>query len=428
MIKRLLAGVLLLLAAAVSAQKNTLTINLTDRTEDEQFTKSMAIVPVYKYTSPQIEPYTMFGVDPPENQTNLEIKTLPDMKGMTDTAYSFIYFSGSDNQTNQGYLLTILGNYRRSVRTIYFWTDKNNNFDFTDDGPPDSMKYHDREVVIHLNNQANPQANYMVKLSRLEYGENVQYKNLLTEHYKKHSGKKVFTDINYCYREQRYNCLAADYRNGNDSFRIALKDLNINGLFNESCLDKIAVGPFGKQVSTEEMQFILPDVKYNSFEWNKKKYTVVSISPDGKSVSLSVSEPKELQNQLKTGKKIPAFTFKNIAGKKEKIRSYRGQPVYIYFWDKNHLPKEDSLYLRLINADLSANVKLVTLNHGDAPKSVYLIKYYDKISWPMGFSSGEIGKAYYLEETPRGYLADKKQRLLNDKLSPQQVYEKYSKQ
>jgi hypothetical protein len=102
-------------------QKKSITIKLSERSEDEQFKKSMAIVPVYKYTSSFIEPYIMFGVDPPEDLKDLEVKRLPDMTGMKDTAYSFIYFSGADNAVNQGYILTIIGNYRRSTRTIYFF-------------------------------------------------------------------------------------------------------------------------------------------------------------------------------------------------------------------------------------------------------------------------------------------------------------------
>lgn len=405
-------------------KKQNIKIQLTERTEDDNFKKSMAIVPVYKFISTSIEPYTMFGVDPPKNQKNLEIKTMPDMTGMTDTAYSFIYFSGADNAENQGYLLAILGNYRRSLRTIYFYVDKNNNLNFTDDGPADSMIYHDREIVINLQNQIVPSATYQLKLSRLEYGENVAYKNLLTEHYKKHSGTKVFTEINYCFREQRYNSLAADYKINNDSFRIAIKDLNTNGIFNESCADKVFIGPYGKNISTEAMSFILPNVKYNVFEWNKKQYQLVNIAANGSEIEFAIIDDSPLTNVLKPNKKIPKFSFKNTKGKYEKIRSYKGKMVYVYFWDKTKLTAEDTLYLGKLFREKNEQISIVTLNHGDAPKSVYLIQYYDKIAWPMGFSTAEIGDKYFLEDTPRGYLADKKQRLIHDKISPKEVYEK----
>lgn len=427
MIKKILIlPVILVIGSFCFAQnKQNIKIQLTERTEDDNFKKSMAIVPVYKFTSTSIEPYTMFGVDPPKNQKNLAIKKMPNMVGLTDTAYSFIYFSGADNAENQGYLLAILGNYRRSLRTIYFFVDKNNNLDFTDDGPADSMIYHNREIVIHLKNQIVPEATYQLKLSRLEYGENVAYKNLLTEHYKKHSGNKIFTEINYCFREQRYNSLAADYRINNDSFRIAIKDLNTNGIYNESCADKVYIGPTGKNVSTEEMSFILPNLKYNVFEWNKKQYQLINIAADGSEIELKQIDNSVLLKELKPNKTIPKFSFKNTKGKYEKVRSYKGQMVYIYFWDKNKITAEDTLYLGKLFREYQGKLGLITLNHGDAPKSVYLMQYYDQIAWPMGFSTAEIGKKYYLEDTPRGYLVDKKQKLINNKISPKEVYEMF---
>jgi hypothetical protein len=425
MIKKItILPIILVIGSFCFAQnKQNIKIQLTERTEDDNFKKSMAIVPVYKFTSTSIEPYTMFGVDPPKNQKNLEIKTMPVMKGMSDTAYSFIYFSGADNAVNQGYLLAILGNYRRSLRTIYFFVDKNNNMDFTDDGPADSMIYHDRDIKIQLNNLIVPTATYQLKLSRLEYGENVAYKNLLTEHYKKHSGSKVFTEINYCFREQRYNSLAADFRINNDSFRIAIKDLNTNGVFNESCADKVFIGPYGKNVSTEEMSFILPNVKYNVFEWNKKQYQLVHIAANGSEIELKQIENSSLTKVLKRNKKIPKFTFKNTKGKYEKIRTYKGKMVYVYFWDKTKITAEDTLYLGKLFRERKDQISIITLNHGDAPKSVYLMQYYDQIIWPMGFSTADIANKYYLEDTPRGYLADKKQKLINDKISPKEVFE-----
>jgi len=404
-------------------QKKSITIKLSERSEDEQFKKSMAIVPVYKYTSSFIEPYIMFGVDPPEDLKDLEVKRLPDMTGMKDTAYSFIYFSGADNAVNQGYILTIIGNYRRSTRTIYFFVDRNNNFDFTDDGGPDSMIYHDRELVIHLSNQIVPEAKYQVKLSRLEYGENVAYKNLLTEHYKKHSGKKQFTEINYCFREQRYNSLAANFVSGEDSFRIALKDLNTNGIFNESCVDKIFLGPYGKQVTTEEMQFILPNIKYTTFEWNKKLYRVKSVAADGGEIQLEQVSGATMNRQLKTGKKIPKFSYKTTSSKKENIRDHKGKMLYIFFWDKTRLSAEDTLYLGKIQREFPGKAAVIALNHGDAPKSVYLVQYYDKLIFPIGFSTGKIADKMFLQEVPRGYLVNKRQKLVSDQITPKAAFE-----
>ncbi len=85
-------------------------------------------MPVYKFDSMRIEPYAKFGVDMGKNQVWYTIKQLPDMTGCKDTGYTYIYFSGADNSSNKGYLLTLIGNYVRSRRSMYFYIDRNNDF------------------------------------------------------------------------------------------------------------------------------------------------------------------------------------------------------------------------------------------------------------------------------------------------------------
>ncbi len=75
-------------------------------------------------------------------------------------------------------------------------------FDFTNDGAPDSITIQQNDFQIELENTYVKGATYAIKLSRFLYGENMAYKNLLTSHYKAHSGAKKFTNINYCFREQ----------------------------------------------------------------------------------------------------------------------------------------------------------------------------------------------------------------------------------
>jgi hypothetical protein len=407
---------------SLAQERKSVKISLDSMVQDDQFLKSMAIVPVYKYKGNVIEPYTMFGVDPPKNQQDLVVKKMPDMQGMHDTAYSFLYFSGADNSVNQGYLLMILGNYRRSVRTIFFFVDRNNNLDFTDDGPPDSLGFRDWDLQIELKNQIFPEGRYTAKLTRLEYGENVTYKNMLTEHYKKHSGRKEFTDINYCFREQRYNTRAGDFVSGSDSFRIALKDLNTNGLFNEPCIDKMYVGPHGRTVTIEQMFYIVPNIKATTFEWNKRKYQLVNASVSGSFIEIRQMPSSDMTNRLEKGKKIPAFTYKDTRKNDKNIRTLKNKPIYVFFWDKAKITTSDTLYLSKMVREFADDIHIITLNHGDEPKMVLIMEYYDRIIWPIGFSTKKIATKYFLEEVPRGYLADKKKRLINDQIRPEEVY------
>jgi hypothetical protein len=110
---------LLWIGITVSAQ--TIRIEARKNVMDDAFAKSQSILPVYKFDSMRIEPYAKFGVDMGKNQAWYTIKQLPDMAGCKDTGYTYIYFSGSDNAINKGYLLTLIGNYVRSRRTMYFY-------------------------------------------------------------------------------------------------------------------------------------------------------------------------------------------------------------------------------------------------------------------------------------------------------------------
>lgn len=400
-------------------------VELTERMQDDKIARSLAILPVYIYKSTEIEPFTLFGIDDDEKEAQkpLIIKKMPDMSGMRDTGYTYIYFSGANNEVNQGYCLTLLGNYKRSRKTIYFFVDRNNNLDFTDDGAPDSLTYMQENFVLTLSNVHNTNAQHQIKLSRIEYGKNYAYKKLLTEHFKKHSGGKQFSNINYCYREQRLNTLGGVYRSDTDRFTIALKDMNNDGVFNESCMDMLYVGGVGEEIHTEEMSLILPEIGDVYFEWNKKRYQLKSIDPTGRIVQVVEELNPELTKKLEVGKRVPEFSFINIENQKEDLKKYKKRPTYIFFWDEETLTEEDTMYLRKLNDELSTQLNLITLNYGDNQRNVRKYHYYGQIQWPIAFASYQIGKLFYLENLNRGYLTKKKLKLHDDDITPKQVYE-----
>lgn len=401
-------------------------IPLTDRVEDDKISKSLAIAPVYKYTSDSIQPYQMFGVEDKPDLDPLLIRKMPNMEGMVDTGYTYLYFSGANTEYNQGYLVTLIGNYRKSQRTIYFFVDRNNNLDFTDDGPPVELDYYDFSVIITLNNLKIPESSYQIKLTRIQ-DESYKYKVLLTQHFKTHSGKREFTHINYCYREQRLNTLAGNYISDTDSFQIALKDYNVNGVFNESCTDRFYVGKIGEKVYTDEMIDLVPDITLTTFEWNGKLYRIRAVESSGKYVEIQQVEGIPLRKKLEVGKKVPKFEFTNVSNETEKLRDYRRKPVYLFFYDFETITDEDTTYLGKIYREFSDQISVITLNHGDQPRLVYSRQYYNSIHWPMGFSSYSIGRMYYLENLTKGFYIGKRLKLRKDDVSPKQMYEMLKK-
>lgn len=419
--KRIIASIpILMIGIFVNAQ--VIKIDTEKKVKDDFFEKSQSILPIYKYTGNQIEPYSKFGLEVDANKPWYTIKKLPELLGVKDTGYTYIYYAGADNVVSRGYLLTLVANYRRSRRTVYFYIDRNNDLDFTNDGAPDSITYKQNQFEITLENSTIPDATYAIKLSRFQYGQNVRYKNLLTEHYKAHSGKKEFTNINYCYREQRYNSVAAHYRSATDSFTIGIKDMNVNGVYNESCTDKLYVGAYKSQIVSDDLFDMVPTISNNAFEWGGKKYRIVSIETSGAYVEIEEDQNAVLSSKLEIGEKAPNFTYFNVFNKKHQLREYRKQEIFLFFWDKETLTSEDTLYLNKLNTEYP-ELKLVTLNHGDEPKQVKIIYYYDKVKYPMGYSNSDIAAQYFLEDVSRGYYLGKRRRLKNDNLSPKEMYE-----
>ncbi len=419
--KRIIASIpILMIGIFVNAQ--VIKIDTEKKVKDDFFEKSQSILPIYKYTGNQIEPYSKFGLEVDANKPWYTIKKLPELLGVKDTGYTYIYFAGADNAVSRGYLLTLVANYRRSRRTVYFYIDRNNDLDFTNDGAPDSITYKQNQFEITLENSTIPDATYAIKLSRFQYGQNVRYKNLLTEHYKAHGGKKEFTNINYCYREQRYNSVAAHYRSATDSFTIGIKDMNVNGVYNESCTDKLYVGAYKSQIVSDDLFDMVPTISNNAFEWGGKKYRIVSIETSGAYVEIEEDQNAVLSSKLEIGEKAPNFTYFNVFNKKHQLREYRKQEIFLFFWDKETLTSEDTLYLNKLNTEYP-ELKLVTLNHGDEPKQVKIIYYYDKVKYPMGYSNSDIAAQYFLEDVSRGYYLGKRRRLKNDNLSPKEMYE-----
>lgn len=395
---------------------------------DDQFTKSQSILPIYKYVSDSIEPYSKFGIEADAKQEWYKIKKLPIMTDCHDTGYTYIYFAGADNARSQGYLLTLVANYQRSYRDVIFYIDRNNDLDFTNDGAPDTLGFEENDFTVNLANITKPNATYALKLSRFKYGENVRYKRLLEEHYLQHSGSKIFTNANYCYREQRYNTIVADYKSGNDSFRIGLKDVNVNGLYNESEIDYWYIGPFGSTVISDNLTTLEKRISDNAFEWNGKKYVFNYIAETGDSIILTIDKQSKLEHRLKPRKKTPHFSYYNIFNEQHKLKEFKRKEVYLFFWDIQSLTDEDTLYLGLIHRELNEKIQLITLNHGDDPKKVRISFYYDRLSFPIGYSNGKIGDKYYIEDVPRGYYLGKRRRLKNDRIAPKEMYELLKKE
>jgi len=405
--------------------QQTIRINLNSKVEDDKLKKTQAIIPVYKYTKPEIEPYSNFGTVECKKIKWINIKKLPDLSKCIDTGYTFIYFSGADNSENTGYILAIIGNYNRSRQTVHFFVDKNNNLDFTDDGSPLLMPFYHDSILVNLSNPSVAGSDYEVKFSRLVFGKNLTYKEMLNDHYQKRSGSKIFTKINNCYREQRYNLCSGNFKNETDSFTISVKDNNVNALYNDEGLDKIFIGPYKQPVVSEDpIEFNLGKKK-SKFEWNEKEFYIQNIDPLGRWIEISEDKSSTSAKKLKICRKVPKFSFMTEMNKKYSIKNFKRKHVYLYFWNDDLASlAQDTIYLRKLQTEFGNKLQVIGMNYGDEPKSMRFFQQYYSIPWIIGMSNKEINKKFYVENLPKAYWLGKRRKLKERNLTPKEMYEK----
>jgi hypothetical protein len=421
-----LVFVLLINIDNLKGQIERFKVDLNIEATDDKFRKTQAMVPVFLYKGQPFDEIADFGIETKRKPNQFNAK-FPDMTGVIDTNYSFVFF-GASEQVPKGYLFVVIGNNRITGLPTLIWIDKNGNLDLSDDGPPDTF-FNQHGEILELK-MAHPEikmAYHKILLSRFDFGQQAGYKKLLDEHYQKNSGNHVFAGSNYSFREQRKNLRAFDFIHGTDSFRIAIKDINSNGIFNDKDYDQFMLGAYGVEEIDDRFVFEITG-KQISFERGGKKYIVTNIDPAGQFVEFYYDPEHMPDRQLQYCKKIPKIKFSTTdpdETKHEKIRKFKKKPVYIYFWNQN-MPefKKDTAFLSTIQRDYGDKIHIIALNYGDNPRNITGMKYKNKIPFKIGFATLDIVNSFYVEKYPTSYLTNKRQKLCDINLTPEQLLNK----
>jgi hypothetical protein len=389
--------------------------------EDEKGRKMQSLVAVYKYKSQPFEDPINIGVDTKKEPSKFYAK-LPIMTGVNDTNYAFIYFGAlTSRKSLPGYAFAIIGNNKRDGKPTLIWIDKNHNLDLSDDGAPDSFFYFTENKDIVLRHPDFKKATYTLNISRFHFNFNARYISLIDDYYKVNSGSKQFAGSMYSFREQRINCIAGDFKNENDSFRIGVKDANCNGLYNDSEVDFILIGDY--QVP-ELPDNVVPIQRKNGqtfFERKGRKYLVSHIDPFGEFITLMLDEKAKVKNALVIGKKIKKFKFQTTEKERKtiSIKKFKKKPTYIFVWrfGQDDFDK-DTTILRKIVKDYGDKINVVTLNYGETPKELRAFKRRSAINWMVGQSTIKINQKLFVETYPTGILTRKRLKVKQVSISP----------
>lgn len=405
-------------------------VNLELIAIDDVFRKSQTVIPVFSYKQNPIEGIEDFGIKTNKRHvTETFNPVLPKMEMCKDTSYTFFYFGGAENSPIKGYVLGIVGNYSKKDSISYLWIDRNMNLDLNDDGPP-LLFYNKPEFYLDIRfaNPNNPIANHIVRISRFETSKNTAYKKLVNEHFQKNSGTKEFRGLDYAFREQRINLRSSDIIIGTDSFRLSIKDNNSNGIFNEIETDEIIIDNYGKE-EINGISFTIHK-KETAFERNGKRYIVTKIDPAGNYIEFIEQQNANLEKQLKTGKKIPAFTVihANDSLKNTPLRKYRKKPIYIVYWNLDNPPSKEEIEIwKTIHNQYGKKIHLILLNYGDSRGKVHGWKLRNGLYCTVAMSNQEQLNRYYVESLPSRFMTGKRLKLKEISITSQEVLEQLQK-
>jgi hypothetical protein len=422
MFKRLLFSVIVFFQLSLYSQSKK--VILDQLGVDESFKKSQSIIPVFDFKENRFETISDFGIKTKKNPSTFAV-ILPKMQNVLDTSYSFIYFGGAtQSKENEGYVFVVLGNNKQRYHTYtLLWIDKNMNLDLTDDGCPDTFFNNNPNYYldVQLVNPKVENAFYFLRLTRFELHKNVPYKVMLNDHYKKNSGNKTFSGADYSFREQRLNIRSTIVYEQNDSFVLAIKDVNCNGIFGEE-EDLILLGN-ANETEIKENSFEKDDKGFY-FERNFEQFRITYIHPNGSYLEYQKIENASLNHALKEGDKLPKTTY-YLAGdlKKElKLRKPIFKKKYIYFFNiESPTLEEDTLALGILSRDYPKKIHIIAMNYGDPPRKVFGWSNIHKINFKVGITTTQTKQMLYLEKIPYSIQTNRFNRIKSMNQTPNDI-------
>lgn len=423
--KQLAIGMYLLVAATLlHAQSNELIyVKLDTWAKDERFDKLQIVTPFYFVQNDTIE-----TLDFESMRESKKIRIIkPD--GFNSYAYGYLFFNGIANAQNPGYVNILMVDIAERVPKLFI--DRNNNYNFTDDGPAVNvpMPFNRKEsVLVELSRTDNPKASIAVLLSRMDYSNKYSYKNLLNEYYSIYYKDRKFCGVEYCFREQRYTAREGLVRLADDSFRIALQDVNSNGLYDDFETDKIITANYQDTVfdSKDELRAmpVSKDKKEWRFEKNGKMFEILQIDPAGRYLTMVEVKDEGSANRLPAGKKAPNFVYIDWQGTRNKLKKLKKFNVYVYYtgpYSKNF--SADTATLRTIAEEFKDCVKVIGFIDVNKSYELKIFGTYNNLNWTAAYKNKYVTQQLKIRGLPSSLWLGKRRKVKQYNLTPQQFLE-----
>jgi len=421
MTKKLAAAFLICISSISGFAQMVHHVSLTQLGKDKRFETSKIILPVFKLENNQLHEYQGFGVIEDEKPKVYTAK-LPPILNAIDTGYTYLY-SNINTDLNNGFTPVLVLNYSRRLKPAVIFIDHNRNYDFTDDGDPDTFQFVMNHINVRVKNPLDTLQHLSYRIERFSFVKDRKFKQLANEFFKMYAGPRTYVGTDYSFRERRYQSRTALFGHGQDSFRITLYDGNSDGFYTDPENDRILLDVYSSELASQEHSFpVCQPGQTCYFERNFRSFKVTEIDPYGRSIQFYYDPEMTAQRQLMDGNRVPDLTFYDHKEEKHKLRWYRRKPMYVYFWNKKAEGfQEDTAALRMIQEKFCPMIKIVALNYGDNPEILGKFVKYNEIQWLNGIATKSMIEEYRIEEVPFGFLLKKRCVLYKKGLRPAEV-------
>ncbi|OYU96799.1 MAG: hypothetical protein CFE21_00490 [Bacteroidetes bacterium B1(2017)] len=400
-----------------------LEVGLTQYSKDDRFDKYQLTLALFL-----TEGDTIYSMDFEGSRPSVPIQ-IKRPKGYQYYAYGYVFFSGTQNKYNPGYVTVLVCNpYNKHP---HLFLDYNQNFDFTDD-PRFTMPFFDEPgVEIELaNGEINTGRIKLVLTRNKLFGQKYDFKKQMDEYYEMAYKGRKFVGLEFTYREQRYITRSGMVKQGRESFKIALLDANANGIYNDAEVDKILFVNANDTVldATNPLNFVVFSKKGKNtyFEKNDKLYQVIEADPAGLYIRFKQSTDEVDFNKIKVGKKIPKVKLTLVKGETLKIKKLRRKEVYIYFGSKTSKNfKSDTMLLRQIAALDTNNLKVICVLYVNKSYELRIFQTDAQPNYILAYGTKELSNKLGINSVPQTLYLGKRRRVKKYGLNPNEFLRSY---
>ncbi len=413
--KRIFLILLLFKTFGLLAQNDVITVNLDSWGKDDRFHKYENTLALFK-----VQGDTIRSLDFEDLRPSVDI-IIKKPQGYRNYAYGYLFFTGSSNSLNPGFVTVLVADYNTVSATL--WVDNNQNFDFTDDEKKTLPYFSNKGIEIEIGDDKN--GKNRIALTRTMLFGKLDLRKYKDEYYNYYYKDRTFIGLDYTYREQRYLAKSGTVKLNDDSFRIALHDGNSNGRFNDNDTDRLIVINYNDSIfdTTNDLfsSKLSSDKKNNYFEKNGKIFEIIEADPLGNYVKIKLSNSDLLFGKIAVGKKIPKVNITTHRGEKKNLKKLRKHQIFMYFTSltsKNF--EKDTAILRKIAAIDSCSIRVIMFLYANKSYTVRIFGSQSKANYTIALGHKILNKKLGIRGLPQTLLVGKRRKVIKYGISPEE--------